>query len=220
MKVESMEIDNIEEWLRRNWEKAASPVMFAVAVGALFFAMCERNKWKASESPVPPARHGARQFFPQNAFASLFPQQLAQIDLQDGHAPTFYPPPPPLPKVTGPDQPEPLEIAGPIAVPFIHPDYQAEYPRTASEVNDDFDLGGADAGGAPDLPTQSCEFVRESTNFDLYLIKKVTRTEVIVEDNDGNEIPIPLRSRVELTMISAADGPPLANAAADIGATS
>ena len=59
MKVENMEIDNIEEWLRWNWEKVASLVMFAVAVGALFFAMCERNKWKASESPVPPARHGA-----------------------------------------------------------------------------------------------------------------------------------------------------------------
>ena len=103
MKVHSMEIDDIKAWQRPGCEKVSFPVMFAVAVGALFFAMREINNSKAAGSPVPSARHGARQFFPQNIFAFLFPQQLAHVDLQDGHAPTFYPPPPPLPKSKNPD---------------------------------------------------------------------------------------------------------------------
>ena len=65
--------------------------------------------------------------------------------------------------------------------------------------------------GPPPPPPRDCKFIEEGTNFDIYLIKKVTRKEVIVEDKAGNEIPIALRSRVELSMSITLDEAPLAD---------
>jgi len=80
------------------------------------------------------------------------------------------------------------------------------------------DMGMGGAPGPPKPPPRDCKFIEEGTNFDIYLIKKVTRKEVIVEDKAGNEIPIALRSRVELSMSITLDASPLADMDANVGA--
>ena len=78
------------------------------------------------------------------------------------------------------------------------------------------DMGMGGAPGPPPPPPRDCKFIEEGTNFDIYLIKKVTRKEVIVEDKAGNEIPIALRSRVELSMSITLEEPPLADTDANV----
>jgi len=80
------------------------------------------------------------------------------------------------------------------------------------------DMGMGGAPGPPKPPPRDCKFIEEGTTFDIYLIKKVTRKEVIVEDKAGNEIPIALRSRVELSMSITLDEPPLADTDANVEA--
>ena len=83
----------------------------------------------------------------------------------------------------------------------------------------DMGMGGmGGAPGPPKPPPRDCKFIEEGTNFDIYLIKKVTRKEVIVEDKAGNEIPIALRSRVELSMSITLDESPLADTDANVEA--
>ena len=63
-------------------------------------------------------------------------------------------------------------------------------------------MGGPPGGGAaePPEPERKCEFVEEGSYFHTYLVKMVARKLCIVEDADGDDIPIKLRERVELRM--------------------
>ena len=310
MNPRTINLDNIREWLRHDWEKGIFMVVFIIAIIAVLLSVREINRWKVEATPVPPGRHIPNEMFPDNAFTFLFPQELAHIDLPDDHALTFHAPN--LPIIVMPN----LDIDGefenvvpviePIDVPFIRPSVEAEYPpepvsgdaetnpiivdlferleslEDGSDVmppdddeddeapeNDDgtepkyvefkgimvtpkgkrlaylcveeiipepvpgmeggfgdMGMGGGfgDMGmggpgetgmggrpGPPPPPPRDCKFIEEGTNFDIYLIKKVTRKEVIVEDKAGNEIPIALRSRVELSMSITLDESPLAD---------
>ena len=307
MNPRSINLDNIREWFRQDWEKVVFMMVFTIAAIAVFFAVREMNRWKVEATPVPPGRHIPNKMFPDDAFTFLFPQQLAHIDLQDDHALTFHAPN--MPVIVMPDfdidgeYEDVVSIIEPIDVPFIRPSVEAEYPpepvTTDAETNpiivdrferlesledgsevmppdDDEDdevpedgtepkyvefkgimitpkgkrlaylcvepimpepaagmgggfgdmgMGGGfgDMGmggvpGPPEPPTRDCKFIEEGTNFDIYLIKKVTRKEIIIEDKDGNEIPIAVRSRVELSMSITLDEPPLADMDANVEA--
>ncbi|MDP7741479.1 MAG: hypothetical protein QGF67_08570 [Lentisphaeria bacterium] len=325
MNLPNINLDNIKEWLRHDWEKGIFMVVFAIAAIAVLFAVREINRWKVEAAPVRPGRHISNKMFPDGAFTFLFPQQLAHIDLQDDHALTFHAPNLPILVMPNLDVDGEYEdvvpVIEPIDVPFIRPSVEAEYPPesvvTDAETNpiiidlferlesledgsevmppdDDEDdeapededgtepkyvefkgimvtpkgkrlaylcveaiipepvagmggglgdmgmgggfgdmgmgggfgdmgmgggLGDMGMGGAPGPPPpppRDCKFIEEGTNFDIYLIKKVTRKEVIVEDKAGNEIPIALRSRVELSMSITLEEPPLADTDANV----
>ncbi|MDP7397610.1 MAG: hypothetical protein QF541_12130 [Lentisphaeria bacterium] len=331
MNLPNINLDNIKEWLRHDWEKGIFMVVFAIAAIAVLFAVREINRWKVEAAPVRPGRHISNKMFPDGAFTFLFPQQLAHIDLQDDHALTFHAPNLPILVMPNLDVDGEYEdvvpVIEPIDVPFIRPSVEAEYPPesvvTDAETNpiiidlferlesledgsevmppdDDEDdeapededgtepkyvefkgimvtpkgkrlaylcveaiipepgagmggglgdmgmgggfgdmgmgdmgmggmgdmgmggmggmgdMGMGGAPGPPPPPPRDCKFIEEGTNFDIYLIKKVTRKEVIVEDKAGNEIPIALRSRVELSMSITLEEPPLADTDANV----
>ena len=54
MNPRNINLGNIKEWLRHDWEKGIFMVVFTIAAIAVIFAVREINRWKVEATPVPP----------------------------------------------------------------------------------------------------------------------------------------------------------------------